>query len=113
MSNPKTYLGEFELMVLLAALRLGRDAYGLEIAREIERRTEREVSRGSLYVTFDRLEKKGLLASSLAHGSPDRGGRARRYLRVTDSGLRALQHTHGAITGLARGLEAQLEGGER
>lgn len=109
MSNPKTYLGEFELMVLLAALRLGPDAYGLEIAREIERRARRDVSRGSLYVTFDRLEQKGLLTSTLAQPSADRGGRARRYLEVTDAGLRALRHTHGAIAGLTEGLEAQLE----
>jgi DNA-binding PadR family transcriptional regulator len=102
----KTYLGEFELMILLAALRLEDTAYGLAIAQEIERRTGREVSRGSLYVTFDRLQSKGYVTSKLAGKSGERGGRPKRYVRVTPKGLRAVREAHSALDGLFQGLNA-------
>ncbi len=108
MPTKKPYLGEFELMVLLAALRLGDRAYGLEIAQEIERRTDREVSRGSLYVTFDRLQQKGFLSSNLAGRSGERGGRPKRFIRVTARGLKAVQESHAALLGMFQGLDAQL-----
>jgi PadR family transcriptional regulator len=106
MGSKKTYLGEFELMVLLAALHLGKEAYGLEVAQEIERRTGREVSRGSLYVTFDRLQEKGYLTSRMAGRSGDRGGRPKRFVRVTPKGRRAVREAHAALEGMFRGLGA-------
>ncbi len=108
MAMKKSYLGEFELMVLLAAMHLEDRAYGLEIAQDIERRTGREVSRGSLYVTFDRLQAKGYVASSLAGRSGERGGRPKRFIRVTRSGRDAVREAHAALAGMFRGLEAEL-----
>ena len=74
-----TYLGEFELMVLLTILRLGDEAYGVPLARELAIMRGSEVSVGSVYATLDRLEIKGLIASSLGESTPERGGRAKRY----------------------------------
>ena len=108
MGNRRGYLGEFELMVLLAALRLDEKAYGLEIAQEIEGRSGREVSRGSLYVTFDRLEQKGLLRSSMAGRSGERGGRPKRFIRITAKGRKAVREAYTALSGLFDGLDAQL-----
>ena len=77
------YLGEFELMVLLALIRLGDDAYGVPICREIETRSGREAAIGSVYAALERLEAKGLVTSRLGDATAVRGGRAKRY-----SGLR-------------------------
>jgi len=71
-------LGEFEQVVLLAILRLGDDAYAVTIRDEILQCTGRDVSRGSIYITLDRLETKGYLRSRLADSTPERGGRAKR-----------------------------------
>ena len=106
----KRYLGEFEQMVLLAALHLKREAYGVRLTEEISDRSGREVSRGALYVTFDRLEKKGLIASRYGDANDTRGGRRRRYVRVTTEGLEALRESRQALMGLWRGLEAELDG---
>ena len=76
----QSYLGEFEFMVLLAAIRLGDDAYGVPIAREIEQRSRREVALGSVYAALERLEEKGLVTSRLGDPTAARGGRARRRL---------------------------------
>lgn len=107
----KRYLGEFEQMVLLAALHLGGEAYGVRLAQEIADRSGREVSRGALYVTFDRLEAKGLIASNYGDPSDRRGGRRRRYVSVTPLGLDALRESRAALLGLWEGLEAELDGG--
>lgn len=104
----KTTLGEFEHFVLLAILRLGRDAYGPLILDEIAARTEREPSAGSLYVTLDRLEQKGLIASRLADATHERGGRPRRYVRVTAAGLTELRAQRRALISMWRGLEGDL-----
>jgi DNA-binding PadR family transcriptional regulator len=105
----KNFLGEFEQMVLLAILRLDRDAYGTAIRREIEELTDRDVSRGSVYITVDRLEAKGYLASRLADPTPERGGRAKRYYRVTAAGRRALQLSRQVLMRLWSGVEEVLE----
>src|SRR5437763_9323287 len=76
------YLGEFEQIVLLAVLRLGDDAYGVPIRREIEKRGGRKVTVGALYSTLDRLEAKGYVSSWFADPTAERGGRSRRYFRV-------------------------------
>ncbi len=109
--STKRYLGEFEQMVLLASLHLGDEAYGVRLTQEIQERSGREVSRGALYVTFDRLEAKGLIASNYGDPSDTRGGRRRRYVSVTAQGLAALRESRQALMGLWRGLEAKLDGG--
>lgn len=101
-------LGEFEHVVLLAILRLEGDAYAPAILDEIEARTGRVPSRGSIYITLDRLEEKGLLSSSLAAGPRERGGRPRRYLELTPSGLVALRESREALLSLWSGLEQRL-----
>jgi DNA-binding PadR family transcriptional regulator len=102
-------LGEFEQMVLLAVLRLGDDAYAVPVLDEIERRTGRSVSRGSVYVTLDRLETKGYLRSRLGDPTAERGGRARRYYALRPRALAALRESRRALIALWRGLEARLE----
>src|SRR5262245_45412618 len=84
-------LGGFELQVLLAVMRLGEDAYGVPIADTIEAASGREVAAGSIYITLDRLEEKGLVMSRVGESTPERGGRAKTYFRVTGNGLRAVR----------------------
>jgi DNA-binding PadR family transcriptional regulator len=104
------YLGEFELMVMLAVLRLDGDAYGVTISREIEKNTRREVSIGSVYAALERLEEKKLVVSSLGDPTAERGGRAKRYFQITGSGLTEIRKTQRALTRLWTGVP-QLEGG--
>ena len=107
---PDGPLASFEQVVLLAVLRAGDNAYGPAIHAEILRCTGRDVSRGALYVTLDRLEAKGLVASRVGAPTPQRGGRARRLVRVTAPGLRALRESRAALLSLWRGLETALDG---
>jgi len=102
-------LGEFEQLVLLAVLHLGEDAYGLAIVDAIEERTGRTISRSSLYITFDRLEAKGLLTSELRTGDETRGGKLRRYVRVTPEALAELSNARATLLGMWKGLEPMLE----
>ena len=81
-------LGGFELLVLLALIRLGDDAYGVPISNEIEASSGRSVSVGSVDITLDRLERKGLVSSTLGESTAERGGRAKTYFRPTAKGLR-------------------------
>jgi DNA-binding PadR family transcriptional regulator len=74
----RAYLGEFELMILLALIRLGDDAYGVPISKELLNTTGREVSLGSVYAALDRLERKEFVTSTLGDPTPERGGRAKR-----------------------------------
>ena len=104
------YLGEFELMVLLALIRLGDQAYGVPISREIEQRSGREVALGSVYAALERMEEKGLVASRLGDPTAERGGRAKRFFRITESGLQSVRETQRALVNLWRGLP-QLSGG--
>jgi PadR family transcriptional regulator PadR len=83
-----TMLGEFEYVILSAAARLGENAYGAAIRQEIEAATGRQCSIGALYTTLDRLEKKGLLTTWMGEPSPERGGRAKRMVRITAKGKR-------------------------
>jgi PadR family transcriptional regulator, regulatory protein PadR len=105
----RTQLGEFEHLVLLAILRLGDQAYAPAILEELEARTGRPPSPGSMYVTLDRLEEKGLLRSRLADANDDRGGRPRRYVTVTPLGVRQLRASRTALLALWHGLEGVLE----
>ncbi len=103
-------LGEFELLVLLAALRLGEGkAYAVSIVDEIHRRTGRDVQRASVYVTLQRLEKKGLVSTRLGDPLPERGGKARRYVRLEPVGLWAVRESRSALRSMWGGLAPVLE----
>ena len=97
-------LGEFELMVLLALIRLEDEAYGVPIAREIEQCAGREAALGSVYAALERLESKGLVSSRLGDPTAERGGRAKRFFKVTDLGLREARATQRALTSLWSGI---------
>jgi len=103
------YLGTFELAVMLALIRLGDNAYGIPISREIETRGGRRATLGSIYATLERLETKGLVSSEIGEPTPERGGRAKKYFRVTAKGLRETRETQRALKRLWHGLR-QLEG---
>jgi PadR family transcriptional regulator PadR len=80
-------LGEFEYLLLTASVRLGEQAYGAAIRKEIEDTTARRCSLGALYTTLDRLEKKGLVETWMGEATAQRGGRAKRMVRVTAKGV--------------------------
>ena len=101
-------LGEFEQVVLLAILRLTDEAYAVTIRDEILRCTGRDVSRGSVYITLDRLETKGYLRSRLADPTPERGGRAKRYYSLRPRAVEALRESRRALVALWRGLDSVL-----
>src|SRR5579864_1981541 len=105
------YFGEFELMVMLALMRLGENAYGVTICREIEEHGRREVAVGSVYATLERLEEKGFVSSELGQPTAERGGRAKKYFRVTNNGLREVRKTQQALMNLWNDLP-QLERGK-
>ena len=107
MSDVST-LGEFEHVVLLAVLRLEDEAYAVPILDEIERCTGRSISRGSVYITLDRLETKGYLRSWLADPTPERGGRAKRYYALRPRAMAALRDSRRALVALWRGLDRVL-----
>ena len=107
--SKRSYLGEMELMVLLAVVRLADGAYGVPISKELLILAGREVALGSIYAALDRLERKGFVTSSLGDPTPERGGRAKRYFRVTPTGVRAVKMTRAALTNLWNGIPL-LEG---
>jgi PadR family transcriptional regulator, regulatory protein PadR len=98
-------LGSFELVVMLSVMQVGAEGYSLSIRKEIERRTGREVRRGALYITLDRLVKKGLLESWMGESRPERGGRARRHYRATEAGREAVRATQASLRAMWDGLE--------
>ena len=107
-----TYLGEFEQLVLLAILQCAETdegAYTVPIGRLIGERTGRDVARGALHTSLDRLQAKGLVASKLGEPLAIRGGRSRRYFTVTKPGLAALRESRAAVLSLSSGLEALLD----
>jgi PadR family transcriptional regulator, regulatory protein PadR len=97
-------LGEFEYLLLSAAVRLAEDAYGAAIRQEIENTTGRRCSIGALYTTLDRLEEKGLVETWMGEATPQRGGRAKRMVRVTAAGIRAATAFYDAVTRVSRGV---------
>jgi PadR family transcriptional regulator, regulatory protein PadR len=105
----RSYLGELELMVLLAVMRLGDEAYGVPISKELLLLAGREVALGSIYAALERLEEKSFVSSVLGAPTPERGGRAKRYFKVTPTGIRALKTTQAALTNLWSGIPL-LEG---
>ncbi len=103
--RPRDHLGRFEHFLLLAVLRLGDDAYGMTIRRELARHTGREIAVGAIYTALARLEARGLVQSWLGEPTPERGGRAKRYYRVLAAGKKAVAKTQSALVGLSRDLE--------
>jgi PadR family transcriptional regulator, regulatory protein PadR len=101
-----SYLGEFELIILLTIIRLGDEVYGVPLARELSIIRGGDVAVGSVYAALDRLELKGLIASSLGDPSPERGGRAKRYFRVTEQGLKSIRETRRILSKLWKSLPA-------
>ena len=96
----RSYLGELELLLLLAVIQLGDEAYGVPISRELERHRGGDVSVGSVYAALERLEAKGLVVSSLGDPTPERGGKAKRFFRITREGLRQIHETRSVLTRL-------------
>src|ERR1700729_1378734 len=106
-------IGEFEYLLLTAAARLGEEAYGAAIRQEIQGATKRRCSIGALYTTLDRLETKGLLKTWMGDATPQRGGRAKRMVRVTPKGVQAAKDFYDAVTRVSHGASwaaNQVEG---
>jgi len=97
-------LGHFELLVLLALLRAGDEAYGVPIANAIADSTGKRVILASVYNTLERLEQKGFVTSSFGEPTAERGGRAKRYFSITKAGLKEVRTAKRALTVLWRGV---------
>jgi PadR family transcriptional regulator, regulatory protein PadR len=102
-------LTDFELLILLAILRIGDEAYGVPIAGEIEAVTNRPVTRASIYTALDRLQRMGLVSSEMGDPTPERGGRAKKFFSVTASGLKAVKEAQRTFSTMWKGLP-QLKG---
>lgn len=108
---PPESLAQFELLVVLAALRLGPDeAYTVSVADVIEEKTGRPVRRANVHTTLRRLEEKGLIRTRLGDSRPERGGKARRLVEVLPAGIEAARTTTDAIESLSAGLDDALGG---
>lgn len=97
-------LGEFEYLLLSAVMRLGEDAYGAAVRDRMQALTGRTCSIGALYTTLDRLEGKGLVTTFLGDPTPQRGGRAKRMIRITPQGIRAASDFYSAISRASQGI---------
>lgn len=97
-------LGEFEYLLITAAARLGDEAYGAAIREEIAATTGRRCSIGALYTTMDRLQDKGMLTTWMGEATPQRGGRAKRMVRVTAKGVQAAKAFYDAVKRVSRGV---------
>jgi len=108
-TNPmkRTFLGEFEEVVLLTIAILGEEAYGVTITQEIERKTGRSVGFSTVHTTMQRLEDKGFLSSHMGGATAERGGRRKRYVTVTAAGRRALCEVRQVREELWRSLPPQ------
>ena len=105
-------LGEFEYLLITAAARLGQDAYGAAIRQEIEVTTKHRCSIGALYTTLDRLESKGLIKTWMGDPTPQRGGRAKRMIRVTAKGIQASTAFYNAVIRVSRGVSWEVNRAE-
>jgi PadR family transcriptional regulator PadR len=97
-------LGRFDHLLLLAVIRLGDEAYGMTIRRELAARTGRDVASGAIYTALARLETRGYVRSRLGEPTPERGGRAKRFYRVLAAGEKAIERAEAAFVGLGREL---------
>jgi PadR family transcriptional regulator PadR len=102
----REYLTQLELMVLLAVMSPGHDAYGVVISREIAEKSGREIALASIYATLERLEKKGFIRSSLGEPTAERGGKARTYYKATAAGVQEARLAHAALLRLSAGVPA-------
>jgi len=101
--------GEFEILVLLAILRLRGDAYGVTIREEVERETSRTLTLGSVYKTLGRLEGKGYLETEVAPPTRERGGRRKKLYSLTAVGLEATQRSLADLRRMTEGIEPELK----
>jgi len=102
-------LSDLESLVLLALVRLGDDAYGVAVQREITSRAGYDASFGSIYTTLARLESRGLVASRVGDPTPERGGRRKRYFEIRPAGRRAVAANLRGLRAMTRGLGPSLE----
>jgi PadR family transcriptional regulator, regulatory protein PadR len=102
-------LGDVEQLVLLAILRLGDDAYGALIRRDIDARAGRDLAISTVHITIGRLEAKGLVRSRVGEPSPTRGGRRRKHVAIEPAGRRAIAHAYRQFRVMAAGLEREFE----
>jgi DNA-binding PadR family transcriptional regulator len=105
----RTYLGEFEQLLLFALLQLGAEAYGTRIRSAIESQTGRTVSPGAIYTALDRLETRGLVSSTLGAPTPQRGGKRKRYYTIEPAGAELLRRSQQALARMARGVTPKFE----
>ena len=105
----RTFLGEFEQVLLLALFTSADESYGVEIRRAIEDRTGRLVSPGAIYTALDRLERRGLVASRLGDPTPERGGKRKRYYRLEPEGARAVTESQRVLARMAGGAVPEFK----
>jgi PadR family transcriptional regulator PadR len=106
-------LNETEQLVMLALARLGEEAYGVPVRREIEERSGRPVSIAAVYAALDRLERRGFATSWLSSPLPERGGRARKHFGLTTDGIEALEAAREAMNRMWDGVDLRAEGPAR
>lgn len=102
--DKEKFLGEFEQFLLLAILRLADNAYGSTIRQLLAESINRDVTIGALYTTLERLEKKGLVESKMGESTSERGGRAKKYFKVSAQGQTALRRSKQALSNMWQGL---------
>ncbi len=105
-------LGELEQLILLAVLHRDGKAYAVSILEDIHRQTGLELSRGSIYVTLDRLQRKGYLESWFTDPTPERGGKAKRCFRLAPQGIDALRRSRRTLQKMWEGVDAAIAGDE-
>jgi PadR family transcriptional regulator, regulatory protein PadR len=109
MKTASRQLGDFERSILLALVKLGDDAYGVNIRETLEQTMGREISFGAVYTTLDRLLKKGMVSTRLGDPTPERGGRAKKHFRIESKGLQALERAREASEAIWSLLPARGE----
>jgi PadR family transcriptional regulator PadR len=102
-------LGDFEQLVMLAVLQLDDEAYGTSIREELKVRAERDVSPGAIFTTLERLESRGLVSSRYGEPTAERGGRSKRFYKLTADGRRALARALRTVRRMVQGLQPKLE----
>ncbi|SFD70599.1 PadR family transcriptional regulator [Pseudoalteromonas denitrificans] len=110
MTEKEKFLGEFEQLLLLSILKLADNAYGSTIRQLLADVINRDVTIGALYTTLDRLEKKGLIESKMGDATPERGGRAKKYFKVSAKGQHALKRSKQALTSMWENVTFTLIG---
>jgi PadR family transcriptional regulator len=108
MANPNA-ISNFELMVMLSLIRLGDEAYGVPISEQIAEQSGHDVALGSVYAALERLEDRGFVVSSIGDPTPERGGRAKKYFKMTGKGIEVVRDTRETLTRMWKGLKT-LEG---